>query len=55
MNGRASSTIPPQVSQLGNVPPPGRRCGLTDTWTGHSQMAALRAADGTKAILGEEK
>jgi hypothetical protein len=50
MNGLGSSTIPPQVSQLGNVPPPGRRFGLTETCTGHSQTA--RAADGIyEAIL----
>lgn len=52
MKGRSSSTIPPQVSQLGNVPPPGRRLGLIDTWTGHSHTA--RAADGTDPILREE-
>jgi len=40
MNGRSSSTMPPQVSQLGQTPPPGRRLGLTEIWTGHSQTAA---------------
>ena len=41
MNGRSSSTIPPHVSQLGHTPPPGRRFGLTEIWTGHSQTAAI--------------